>query len=267
MKCTILFLLAIAVIAEEIERDRRITGGSPAARNQFPWHARIEPFNGLSRRLCGGALIRFNWVLTAGQCIYGARDIIVRLGIVNIIEGGATSFLISNANHIITYPNYNGDYEHSIFENDIGLIFVQGATENILGSRINIIRLPNANANFTDHFGLVTGFGFVGDNDNAIQSMELRFAIMPITTRESCVQQHGTSVITDNHICANSFGGSSTCLGDEGAPLITYVNLSPVLVAIGSTPLRLCTQEYPAIFTSVVRYLNWINSVILVVPF
>lgn len=270
MKYTILFLLAIAIIVEskEIERDRRIAGGAEARLGQYPWHARIEPFNGLTRRLCGGALIRFNWVLTAGQCIYGARDIIVRLGIVDILAGGGTAFLIRNSAHIITYPNYNGDLQNSIFQNDIGLIFIEGATENILADRINTISLPtNLNLNVTDHFGIATGFGFFEDGENAVQSMQLRFVLMQITTREACRQQHGTSVITDNHICSLTFGGSSTCVGDEGAPLITYLNLNPVLVGIGSTPLQLCTQEFPAIFTSVVRYLDWINRVISVVPF
>ncbi|XP_070505806.1 brachyurin-like [Chironomus tepperi] len=269
MKFTILFLFAIVAIVncQETEGDRRITGGTNAVPGQFPWHARLEPFNGITRRICGGALIRYNWVLTAAQCIYGARDIIVRLGIVNILGGGGTSFLVRNANHIITYPNYNGDVEHSIFQNDIGLVFIAGASESILSNTINTVPLPNPYANFTDSFGLATGFGLTEDGNNAVQSMVLQFALLPIITREACRQQHGTSVITDNHICANSFGGSSTCAGDEGAPLITYINLNPVLVGIGSTPLKLCTQGYAAIFTDVPRYIDWINRVIAFTPF
>ena len=270
MKFKIIFVLAIAVIGEskEIDKSRRIAGGAEATAGLFPWHARVEPFNGIDRRLCGGALIKYNWILSAGQCINGAREIIIRLGVVNILQGGGTAFLIRNQAHIIVHENFNADLENSIFVNDIGLIFIEEATQNILGDRINTISLPtNPNLNVVDYFGIATGFGFSEDGEDALLSMQLRFVGMQIINRNTCIQQHGSSVVTNNHFCTLTDGGVSTCIGDEGAPLITYLNLNPVLVGIGSTPLQRCTLGFPAIFTDVLQYLDWINRWTSIIPY
>lgn len=44
----------------------RISGGYPAERGQFPHHVYIEIARINFISICGGALVRYNWVLTAG---------------------------------------------------------------------------------------------------------------------------------------------------------------------------------------------------------
>jgi len=46
------------------EQANRITGGSPAARGQFPWQVAIIIANAY---FCGGSLISSRWVLTAAH--------------------------------------------------------------------------------------------------------------------------------------------------------------------------------------------------------
>jgi len=48
------------------EQNNRITGGSSAARGQFPWHVALI-INGAW--MCGGSLISSTWVLTAAHCV------------------------------------------------------------------------------------------------------------------------------------------------------------------------------------------------------
>jgi secreted trypsin-like serine protease len=47
------------------EQANRITGGSPAARGQFPWQVALIIDNAY---FCGGSLISSRWVLTAAHC-------------------------------------------------------------------------------------------------------------------------------------------------------------------------------------------------------
>jgi len=47
------------------EQANRITGGSTAARGQFPWQVALIIDNAW---FCGGSVISSNWVLTAGHC-------------------------------------------------------------------------------------------------------------------------------------------------------------------------------------------------------
>jgi len=47
------------------EQNNRITGGSSAARGQFPWQVAL--INDGSW-FCGGSLISSQWVLTAAHC-------------------------------------------------------------------------------------------------------------------------------------------------------------------------------------------------------
>ena len=47
------------------EQANRITGGSPAERDQFPWQVALIIDN---TWFCGASLISSQWVLTAGHC-------------------------------------------------------------------------------------------------------------------------------------------------------------------------------------------------------
>ena len=47
------------------EQANRITGGSTAARGQFPWQVALIIDSG---SFCGGSLISDRWVLTAAHC-------------------------------------------------------------------------------------------------------------------------------------------------------------------------------------------------------
>ena len=78
---------------EEGERARRITEGSRVTSStHFPWQVLIEyryHQHLHSDKLCGGTLLRPDWLLTAAHCLHaGSRwrspnDLIIRVGVVN----------------------------------------------------------------------------------------------------------------------------------------------------------------------------------------
>ncbi|XP_070508848.1 collagenase-like [Chironomus tepperi] len=266
MKQKILFLFSIILIISFVE-CRRIAGGWDAEPGSVSWHVKVEPSNGSFRRLCGGALIKYNWVLTAGQCLYNARDVIVRLGVINRLDGAEPAiFWVRNREHIIVHENYDENPERGSHTNDIGLIYLEESDESILDitdeQNLRLIStvplLTDANLIPEGQLGIASGFGFYSDGPDAIQSMTLQLVDMTVMDLDQCIQRHAPEVVTEYNICTNTTGGKSTCIGDEGAPLVSVHDNNIVLVGIGSTALLNCQQEIPAIFTSVPKYLDWI---------
>lgn len=47
-----------------VESEARIWGGNPAVQGQFGFYTELQSFDGRFITPCGGALIRYNWVLT-----------------------------------------------------------------------------------------------------------------------------------------------------------------------------------------------------------
>ncbi|CAG9805190.1 unnamed protein product [Chironomus riparius] len=257
----VLFILSMFIISAFAESER-IAGGGNATLGQFPHHAKVEPSIGSFRRLCGGALIKYNWVITVAQCIQNARDVIVRLGVVDRLIGPEMAiFWVRDRSHIIIHDNFNDDSVNGGgIHNDIGLIFLAEATEGLLDIKnVSVIALPpSSNFDFSNTFGVVTGFGFYEDGDDSLKSMNLRYAVMMVNPIQSCRDHHGPK-FTDGNFCTNTTNGQSTCIGDEGGPFFVFDNNNDrTLVGLASTMLPQCTVGHPAIFTNLVFFFDWI---------
>jgi len=265
MNQKVLFLLSILIISTFAESER-ITGGEEAVLGQFPYHVKIEASIGGIRRFCSGALIRYNWVITVAQCIYNAKDVIVRLGVVDRLSGpeGAI-FWVKDYDDIIVPEDFNGDSVNTEFSNDIGLIYVRDATEDIIDTMINdtivinTIELPSSNdLNLENIAGTVTGFRFYEDGDDAVQSMKLRVLAMKTISLQTCQAYHGTTGVTGGNFCTNTTNGQSTCIGDEGGPFVAIINNTKTVVGLASTTFPNCTRGHPAIFTNLISHYDWI---------
>jgi len=267
MNQKILLFLSIFIISTFADSER-IAGGGIANLGDFPYHVKIEPSIGSFRQLCGGALIRYNWVITVAQCIFNVRDVIVRLGVIDRLSGpeGAI-FWVRERTDIIVHDDYRGDSVNAEFSNDIGLIYLREATEDIIGTMINntivinTVALPPSNDLNLDNnniFGVATGFGFYEDGDQALQSMKLRFVAMMTIPLQTCRNFHGTTRVTGGNFCTDTTGGHSTCIGDEGGPFVASINGILTVVGLASTTFPQCTVGHPAIFTNLVSHYDWI---------
>jgi len=97
MKSTIILLVSLFVAyvgallePEDIELNRRIIGGRPARKGEFPYQVALRQPG--SNMFCGGSIIDKEWVLTAAHCFWGKKDGLIRYAItaddVEVIPGG-----------------------------------------------------------------------------------------------------------------------------------------------------------------------------------
>lgn len=53
---------------------------------------------------------------------------------------------------------------------------------------------------------------------------------------------------------------SSMCLGDEGAGFIVEIDKVPTIVGVLSFVTNFCDPNYPAVYTQVSPYVDWIKE-------
>ncbi|KAG5669663.1 hypothetical protein PVAND_017546 [Polypedilum vanderplanki] len=246
-----------------VEIERRIFGGQIAIRGQFPYTVGLHMITMLNIFVCGGSLIKFNWVLTAAHCIYDFNRITVMLGTTNRIRGPFSyTFEVTNTRHIISHPNYHA----MTLENDVGLIFLSTAHETILNHQfVSTIALPlrtDISINLVGMNSTVSGFGATFNAPNNSPSDVMRFVSVPIMSNMQCRQSFGQFIL-DSNICVDTTGGRSPCSGDSGGPLTVEIEQGrSVLIGVVSFGrIEGCGLGYPAVFARTTSFLDWIEQV------
>ncbi|XP_055610944.1 serine protease 1-like [Uranotaenia lowii] len=232
-----------------------ITGGEIVADGEIPYVVGIIMSLPTGTRWCGGTLISTNYVLTAANCfITGPSPATVLLGATNQTEPAE----IIPATTLILHP----EYEPGFFFNDIALLELsQPAT---VSPRVRPVRLPNWRQVFLSFQGQLastSGWGHQWQNSNEILPLyDLRRVRMPVMSNAVCLLQQ-LGGITDFHICTSTELGSP-CQGDQGGPLtVADPDGGSTLIGIfSSLPLFGCNSGWPAIFTRITPYLQWISE-------
>ncbi|XP_061386839.1 serine protease 1-like [Musca vetustissima] len=264
MKFFIIFALALAAVSAEdifqrdlvvpvIDGEGRITNGNTASVGQFPYQVGLSlKVNALASAWCGGSLIGNNWVLTAAHCTDGIQSVTVYLG-ATVRTSAEVTFTVPKSD-IIIHSGWNS----ATVKNDISLIKIPSVTYT---SRIQPVRLPaisNSYSTYVGDYAIASGWGKISDSASGVTN-NLQWARMQVITNSVCAQTYGTSIVTSTVLCVATPGGVSTCNGDSGGPLV----LESSKVQIGLTSFGAaagCAKGYPAAFTRLTSYLDWIKS-------
>ena len=223
---TLLAVLAITAQAEKVDIDwskvkpisdlykinehRRIFGGKPASKSQFPYQAGllltpIDPDAG--HYVCGGSLISSTRVLTAAHCIKVSVAALVILGAINLFEDESTQVRFNvPENGLVCHP----DFDPNTLHNDIAMIKFPSAVK--FNDYISPIALAEGTDDFVGDTGITSGWGHF---DNTQQSSSyLRFDYLKVIENWDCMMDFAD--INDDSICAQGSDNAAGCYGDSG---------------------------------------------------
>ncbi|KAM7352038.1 serine protease 1-like [Cochliomyia hominivorax] len=262
MKFLIVFALVLATASADIqsrslvvpvaEPEGRITNGQNARPGQFPYQVGLSLKLGLlSSSWCGGSLISNEWVLTAAHCTDKVKSITVYLG-ATVRTVAEVQYKVTPKD-IIIHPGWNSQ----TLKNDISLIKIPSTAYT---SKIQPVKLPAIASSYSTYAGdrvIASGWGLVSDSATSVAT-DLQWAEMEIITNAVCQKTFLFSV-TSTNICVATPGGISTCKGDSGGPLVLASNKVQIgLTSFGSASG--CEKGFPAVFTRVTSYLDWIQK-------
>ena len=238
----------------EKQRMTRIVGGVEVRQADFPWQVSLI----IGGSLCGGSLIRNQWVLTAAHCVDDATasDIRVRYGS-DLLWGGGVEV---GAASVIAHPGYSPQ----TMQNDIALVKLEAPIRRGMARTIPFASNDRALSE-TGTCAIVSGWGSTqadparrGRSSRSI-SDRLQAVDVPIVSRDECNRAYGGE-ITDTQICAGyDQGGKDSCQGDSGGPLVVEGMGRRELVGVVSFGNGCAAAGgYYGVYTRVASFASWI---------
>ncbi|XP_068582024.1 duodenase-1-like isoform X2 [Cebidichthys violaceus] len=217
-----------------------IINGELAPENSMQYMASLQDSDG--DHVCGGFLIREDFVLTAAHCY---------VNITHVVLGTHNLKSVNNDNKI----SIKKKYKHKRFNNeelDNDIMLLKLSTKVSLNRKVQTIPLPTSEMNKEENCQ-VAGWGDI-DNDGTTVD-DLRVVNVSIINLEVCKKEWVD--LPANVICA---GGDETkkgfCSGDSGGPLVC----NGKAVGIVSFNTENCDYpDAPNVYTDVSKYLTWIN--------
>nr|CAH8847457.1 unnamed protein product [Trichobilharzia regenti] len=287
---------------KRLHRFKRIIGGQSVPRGTYPWAASIQAkrhtswttlVTGTEQHYCGAALIRPDWVITAAHCLYDREDdeMIsylnpkmwhVRMateklnpGILERLKGAFNRVFNSIFGHVKPQTFYHVDeifhhpkYEPGNLEYDIALFKLKETPVLWKINHLDLIELPGDDIEEEwpkpNQKCIAVGWGcsFVdGPPTLKIQAVEL-----PVLQPHTCklIYMAYINLTTEHEFCAGYHNfGKGVCPGDSGGPLVCEDSNGELkLAGIVSATHSKMPADYPAIFTRVSYFTQWINTVI-----
>ncbi|NWH66646.1 GRAA protein, partial [Geococcyx californianus] len=231
-----------------------IIGGTEVAPHSRPFMALISGAKG--KLICGGALIKENWVLTAAHCNVEGAEVILGAHSQKAKEREKQVFQIAKQ---IRYPCYCSSSK----ENDIMLLQLRKRAR--LNKAVRLIPLPTSDDDPKPGTTCtVAGWGQT-NNHRRNPSDTLREVNITVISRQTCNDKKhykNNPVITENMLCAGATkGGKDSCYGDSGGPLRCN-NVMRGITSFGKAN-KCGAADGPGVYTRLTKqYLQWIRKTI-----
>ncbi|XP_059211012.1 hepatocyte growth factor activator isoform X2 [Centropristis striata] len=238
----------------------RIMGGNSALPGTHPWMAAI--YIG-ELDFCAGTLVSSCWVVSAAHCFFRnplRSQIRVVLGQQHFNYSGPNTKTFGVEEYI--FPKQFSVFNPTL--HDIVLIKL-AKQEGRCVRRTPFIRpicLPDKSMTFPDGYCCsISGWGHMHEKSKVYSS--LQEAGVRLISHEACRKPDVYSNhVTSDMICAGLNGCADACQGDSGGPLACARADVSFLYGIISWGEGCGRSGKPGVYTKVVNYIDWINSVI-----
>ena len=226
-----------------------------AVQHSFPWQVSVRA----GKHLCGGALIRPDWILTAAHCAYYFKNwgFSVMVGEHNILEQEESEQQACIEN-IYMHPKWQKDDPES--GNDLAIVKLAWPVS--LNMHVSPICLAPKDFEVMDSdYCVTTGWGKLDPIDNVERFPALSQARVNVFKSQDTCEYHSDSIL-----CAGDETGAGSCKGDSGGPLQCFRKQDSKWYLVGITSFNIGDTNdqscgaygYPTMFTRVSAYHDWI---------
>ncbi|XP_023837708.1 hepatocyte growth factor activator-like isoform X2 [Salvelinus sp. IW2-2015] len=238
----------------------RILGGNSALPGTHPWMAALYIGDDI---FCAGTLVSSCWVVSAAHCFF--RSPLVSK--IRVILGQHKFNVTTPDTKTFGVEKYIFPERFSVFNptlHDIVLVKLKKQDGRCVKKTqfIRPICLPNKDMTFPDQYCCqITGWGHMHEKANKYTNLqEAGVRIVPF---ERCIlpEVYGNHV-TSNMVCAGTNRCADACQGDSGGPLACVKDDVSFLYGVISWGDGCGKTGKPGVYTKVVNYVNWINTII-----
>ncbi|XP_047430667.1 hepatocyte growth factor a isoform X2 [Mugil cephalus] len=228
--------------------NTRIVGGHQVRGTDGSWVVSIQREKA---HLCGGSLIREDWVLTDQQCFTSCvpdlRDYSVQVGLRHLNQSSSHPRL--RISRLICGPEGSN------------LVMLKLADPAPVSEGASTIHLPVKECHITEGTNC-TMYGW-GETKNTGSDEALNTVTMPMVNNDMCAQIKGDA--GESRICAGGKRGEGVCDKDNGGPLVCQEHERKVIIGVSIQRTK-CASSQPALFVNVAFYSEWIYKVFKLYP-
>ncbi|XP_059195073.1 mast cell protease 4-like [Centropristis striata] len=224
-----------------------VINGEKAAERSMPYMVSVQ--NRHNHHVCGGFLIRQDFVVTAANC--GDTQI-------THVVVGTNDLKKANRKKISIKDKHKRPY-YTTVGNGFNIMLLKLSKKAKLDNSIRTIPLPSPTENIKDNTPCrVAGWGSTRTGGAVVD--ELRVVDVSTIKERACENVWGSN-LPPHVICAGGFGtNKGFCQGDAGGPLVC--NGKAVGVASHNQRGNCNYPDVPNVYTDISKYITWINSII-----
>nr|CCQ71729.1 serine protease 1 [Channa striata] len=221
-----------------------IVGGRDAAPHSRPYMASLQV---QGQHICGGSLVREDFVLTAAHCETPTPYIVV-LGADSLTSNEPTKQQFT-AVRSIPHPKYDG---HA---NDIMLLKLNGSAQ--LTEAVQLASLSTGRLKAVSEC-ITVGWGDIGDNKTL--ASVLQEVNVTTLSQQTCRRRWGRVPISNTMVCGvGKKELQGFCSGDSGGPLVCDGAAAGIVSFSG---LRCGDPVTPDVYTRISCFKRWIAQVL-----
>uniref|UniRef100_A0AAQ6IR05 trypsin n=1 Tax=Anabas testudineus TaxID=64144 RepID=A0AAQ6IR05_ANATE len=237
-----LLLLLVLTCHGQNGHGSEIINGEKVPENSMQYMVSVQNDQG---HVCGGFLIREDFVLTAAHCDDRVSFRVV-LGTHNL--KGAEKTAIKEKYKPDAYESVGKGYD---------IMLLKLSRKAPLNNRVPTIQLPESGMNIQENQQcLVAGWGKTTTSGHV--ENELRMVDVSVIDLDVCKEYWPG--LPANVICAGGLTNKGFCQGDSGGPLVC--NGTAAGVVSYNKDMNCNYPDVPNVYTDVSKYLDWINKII-----
>ena len=205
---------------------------------------------------CGGTLITESHILTAGHCaVVGNpdRDAVYIHAYQPFMGNPGVPFHVSRVSEYKVHPDFDNDSN----DNDVAIVSIE--------LPVNLTEFPPVRLAepgfelFDNEFIRVYGFGRTVAEERSMVPT-LQYAEMPFVSRNACQEYYGSQVLDDMFCAGYKDGGTDSCNGDSGGPMVANTMNQTYQYGIVSWGHVCGAANSPGVYTSIPYHYPWIQE-------